>query len=142
MNGVWYDLYIFSYPLGRDSQLVCDPSGAADRVRAALCEAGVVFQEMNSGAGEEWDRVEHDHTGVFCWSQHLRVDDIWASVTAAREALAALGAPPETEFRVVGRTLIGAVKQIVRTYYLRPAEGFDEWWDLDQVERSSALRVG
>jgi hypothetical protein len=141
MAGAWYDLRIFWYPLKEDSLPVRDSSGVADRVRAALCRVGVVFHEQFFGAWEVWDRVADTGSGVFGWTQRVRVDDIWAAVTAAREALAALGAPPETEFQVVGRTLIGADKQIVRTYYLRPPEGFDEWSDLEQVERASALRV-
>jgi hypothetical protein len=127
----WYDLHIeWPAPLTRDAVPVRDAEGVAARILAALSAAGIVAHDLSHGAWELWDRAEHQASGIFAWGQALRVDDIWAAVMAAREALTALDAPPETGFMVRGRN-----GQIVRTYLLHPAQGCDEWYDLDQVER-------
>jgi hypothetical protein len=120
--------------LADDSLPVRDPAGVGAQVLTALRGAGVVAYEVRHGVWESWDRSEKQGLGVFTWLQGIRVDDIWAAVTSAREVLVALGAPPETRFCVWGRGT-----HVVRTYPLKPAQGYDEWADLDQVERLSAL---
>jgi hypothetical protein len=132
----WYDVCIVWDLLNEDSMPVREPKRVAAQVLIALERGSVVAHELNLGIFERWGWVGDNKTGlgVFSWEQTLRVDDIWAAITAAREALAALGAPAETYFRVAGRS-----RRFVRTYLLHPPTEVDEWSDLDQIERLAAL---